>query len=148
VKLPIETLQQIQQMLNAIPFMKSLNQREVEEMAYQLNQRHFMKDETIIHQGEPGKLFHLVTKGRVGVYRKSLFGRKKIAELGAGDFFGEMALIEDVPRNATVIGTEDGIMYTLSRDAFEKVLLNNPSIGERIKQEASRRRESNKNPSG
>jgi len=144
MKLPIETLQQIQQMLNAVPFMKSLNQKEVEELAYQFNQRHFMKGETIIHQGEPGKLFHLITKGRVDVFRKSLFGRKKLAELGPGNFFGEMALIENVPRTATVVGSEDGEMYTLSRDVFERILLTNPSVSETIKQEANRRKESNK----
>ena len=140
MKLPIEVLQQIQQMLNAIPFMKSLSQRAVEELAYQLNQRHFAKGETIIHQGEPGRLFHLVTKGTVGVYKKGLFGRRKLATLGRGQFFGEMALIDDVPRSATVVGEEEGEMFTLSKHAFEKILLSNPEIGDLIRKTASERK--------
>ena len=144
MKLPIEVLQQIHQMLNAIPFMKSLPQKDIEELAYQLNLRHFSKGEAIIHEGEPGKIFYLVTKGTVGVYKKSFFGRKKIAELGRGDFFGEMALIEDIPRTASVIGEEDGEMYTLSRHAFEKILLANPEIGDLIRSTASQRKKSQK----
>lgn len=143
MKLPIEVLQQVQQMLNAIPFMKSLGQQEIEELAYQLNQRHFMKGETIIRQGEPGKLFHLVTRGRVNVFRKKFLGQKKLAMLSPGEFFGEMALIDNVPRTATVVGEEDGEMYTLSRDAFEKVLLKNPQIGETIRQTAEQRKRTN-----
>jgi len=143
VKLPIEVLQQVQQMLNAVPFLKSLNQQDIEELAYQLNQRHFMKGETIIRQGEPGKLFHLVTRGTVTISKKKLFGQRRIASLGPGEFFGEMALIDNVPRSATVMGEEDGEMFTLSRDAFEKVLLANPEVGEVIKQTARQRKEVN-----
>ncbi len=143
MKLPIETLQQVHQMLNAIPFLKMLKQGEIEEMALSLNLRHYMKDETIIRQGEPGKLFYLNFKGRVGVYRSKLFGKKQVATIGAGEFFGEIALIENVPRTATVIGLEDGEMFTLARESFEKVLLANPGIATVIRQISETRRAAN-----
>lgn len=145
MKLPIEVLRQVQQMLNAIPFMSTLDQKAIEELAYQLNQRHFMKGETIIREGEPGKLFHLVTKGRVGVFRKAWFRSRRLATLGPGEFFGEVALIDNVPRTATVVGEEDGEMFTLSRDAFESVLLANPRIGEMIRKTAAARVSANRN---
>ena len=144
MKLPIETLQKVHQMLNAVPFLRSLKQAEIEELALNLNMRHYMKDETIIRQGEPGKLFYLNFRGRVGVYKSKLIGRKQIATIGPGEFFGEIALIENVPRTATVVGLEDGEMFTLARESFEKVLLTNPAIATVIRQVAASRAESNK----
>lgn len=141
MKLPLETIQKVQTMLNAVPFMKALSQDDVNELAYSLNQRHFMRGETIIRQGEPGKLFYLCFKGTVGVYRERLFGRKKIAALGPGDFFGEISLVDNVPRTATVMGEEDGIMYTLARDAFEAILLKNPGVSEVIRKTAAERKQ-------
>ena len=143
MKLPIETLRQVHTMLNAVPFLKSLGQKEIEEMAYALNMRHFMKDETIIRQGEPGKLFHLIFKGQVGVYRSKLFGKTLLAKLSPGEFFGEIALIENVPRTATVLGLEDGEMFTLNRESFEGVLLKNPEIATIIKQVSAQRQTAN-----
>ena len=133
-------------MLNTVPFLKTLRQSEIEELAHSLNLRHFLKGETIIRQGEPGKLFHLIFKGRVEIFRKKLFGQRKIADLGAGEFFGEISLIDSTPRSATVVGAEDGEMFTLSRDAFTTILLRNPSIATIIRQIARTRSESNQKP--
>ena len=144
MKLPIETLQQVHQMLNAVPFLKTLGQKEIEEMAFSLNMRHFMKDETIIRQGEPGKLFYLIFKGKVGVFKKKLFGKVALATLVPGEFFGEIALIENVSRTASVVGLEDGEMFTLNRESFEGVLLKNPGIATVIRQVSSQRQTANK----
>ncbi len=144
LKLPLEELQRIHQMLNTIPFLKALSQQEIQEMAFQLSRRYFSKDETIIKQGEPGTLFYLITKGTVRVIKEKMFGKTHLANLGPGSFFGEMALIDDFPRTATVIGNDSGEMYTLSHDAFESVLLANPSIKEIIMTTAQERKEKNK----
>lgn len=143
MKLPFATLQTVHQMLNAVPFLKTLKQDDIEELALNLNLRHFMAGETIIRQGEPGKLFHLIFKGKVEVLRKKFFGAKKLATLGPGEFFGEIALIDNVPRTATVVGTETGEMFTLSRDSFEKVLLKDPAIATVIRQVATSRQQAN-----
>ncbi len=131
-------------MLNTVPFLQTLRQSEIEELAHSLNLRHFVKDETIIRQGEPGKLFHLIFKGRVEVYKKKLFGKKTLATLGPGEFFGEMSLLDNTPRSASVVGTEDGEMFTLSRDAFTAILLKNPQIATVIRSIARARQDSNK----
>ena len=144
LKLPLEELQRIHQMLNTIPFLKSLVQDEIKEMAFQLARRFFAKGEVIIRQGEPGTLFYLIYKGRVRVVKEKLFSKTLLANLGPGEFFGEMALIDDFPRTATVIGEEPGEMYTLSHDAFESVLLANPQVKELIMNTAHDRKAKNK----
>ena len=143
LKMPLEELQRVQQMLNTIPFMKSLTQPEIQEMAFQLTRRTFKKDETIIKQGEPGTLFYLISKGKVVVIKEKFFKKILLADLGVGEFFGEMALIDDFPRTATVMGAEPGEMYTLSHDAFESVLLKNPQVKELIMQTAEDRKKRN-----
>jgi len=139
VKLPISELQRVHQMLNAIPFIAGLDQSDIENLAYNLNLRHFAKEETIIREGEPGRLFYLISRGRVGVFKKRIFRQDKIATLGAGDFFGEMALLENVPRIATVMGELDGEISTLTREGFEDVLMARPVIAERIRAAAYER---------
>jgi len=132
MKLPIETLREISSMMKSIPFMASLGMKEIEELAFAFNQRHFHKGQVIIKQGQKGDLFFLVYKGMVGVFKERFIGRKKLAELGPGNFFGEISLIENVPRTATVIAIDDSEVYTLSPDAFEKTLLSYPEIGQMI----------------
>jgi len=139
MKLPISELQRVHQMLNAIPFLAGLDQSDVETLAYNLNLRHFATDETIIREGEPGRLFYLISKGRVGVFKKRIFRQIRIASLGAGDFFGEMALLEHTARVATVMGEEEGEIYTLTREGFEGVLMAKPVIAERIRETAHER---------
>lgn len=148
MKLPVQTLQQVHTMLNTVPFLKTLRHSEIEELAHTLNLRHFVKGETIIRQGEPGKLFHLIFKGRVEIYRQRLFGKKLLATLGPGEFFGEISLLDNTPRTATVMGSEDGEMFTLSRDAFTNILLKNPQIATIIRQIGRARQDSNKAAQG
>jgi len=144
LKLPLEELQRVHQMLNTIPFLKSLGQEEIKEMAWALARRYFAKGETIIKQGEPGSLFYLIYKGKVNVYKEKLFGKTHLATLGPGEFFGEMALIDDFPRTATVVGDEPGEMYTLAHDPFQSVLLANPQVKELIMNTAEERKARNK----
>ena len=143
IKIPLEELARVETMLNTIPFMKSVTRAEIQELAYQLTRRTYKKDETIIKQGEPGTLFYLISKGKVKVVKEKFFKKVVLAELGPGSFFGEMALIDDFPRTATVIGDEVGEMYTLSHTAFESILLKNPQVKELIMQEAEERKKKN-----
>jgi len=143
IRIPLAELALVENMLNTIPFMKSVTRAEIQELAYQLTRRTFRKDEIIIKQGEPGTLFYIISKGKVKVVKEKFFKKTQLAELGAGSFFGEMALIEDFPRTATIVGEEAGEMYTLSHEAFESVLLNNPQVKELIMHEAEDRKKRN-----
>src|SRR5688572_8482415 len=100
-------------MLNAVPFLRPLDQGAMLDLADDLHRRPFARNETIIRQGEAGSTFYLMFKGRVGVYRSTFLRKRQVATLGPGEFFGEIALIDVVPRTATVIGLEDGEMFTL-----------------------------------
>ncbi len=78
----------------------------------------------VVREGEPGDYFYVVERGRARVQARS--GRLQ-ATLGAGDYFGEEALIGDTTRNATVTMSEDGVLMRLGKEEF-KALLQEPVL--------------------
>jgi putative ABC transport system ATP-binding protein len=72
----------------------------------------------IIRQGEAGDRFYLVKEGKVDVVVEQGTSRRVITTLDAGEFFGEIALLEDRPRSATVVATEPVELYTVQKEDF------------------------------
>src|SRR5262249_12590026 len=86
-------------------------------LAEQLENRVTASGEGIVRQGDPGDCFYLVRTGSVAVIRDG----RRIAKLGAGDSFGEVALLASTPRTATVRALEQTSLLVLTRDAFQRV---------------------------
>ena len=101
-------------LLQAHPIFAPLPPPRLEELAAALDERRTPAGETVVRQGEPGDEFFLVAEGRM---RVTVDGAPA-GELGAGDGFGEIALLRDVPRTATVEAVEDATLYALSREEF------------------------------
>ena len=87
------------------------------------------KGEIILRQGDPGACMYSVRWGRVGVY--SGYGtaaEKKLAELGAGDFFGEMELLDKTDRSADVVALDGGTqLEVITEDDFNEFFANQPA---------------------
>ncbi len=74
--------------------------------------------EAVVREGEPGTSFFVITGGKARVSR----GDREIASLAAGDYFGELALFDPSPRNATVTAVGRISLISMSRDAFSAAL--------------------------
>lgn len=78
----------------------------------------------VIHQGEAGQALYMVTAGRARIEREDDFGETRIvAGIGPGDVFGEIALIDDVPRTSTVVSDAPLTLLQLDRTDFERLVL-------------------------
>ena len=109
-----------------------------------LGQRHFDGD-TIIRQGEEGNCLYVIQEGRVGVYREKDGDELKIAELGPGEFFGEMGLFDKDVRSATVRSLGESRILTIDRKNFYRTIQKDPSLAYRLLEKMSKRlRETNK----
>jgi CRP-like cAMP-binding protein len=84
--------------------------------------------EVLIQEGEPGELFFVLVKGSAEVRK----GRRRVATLGAGDFAGEIALLTDAPRTATVRTTSPVIALRARRKGFSALLETSPRIQRKV----------------
>ncbi|MEK7795624.1 MAG: cyclic nucleotide-binding domain-containing protein [Candidatus Hydrogenedentota bacterium] len=85
--------------------------------AHGMTQR-VQKGETIFHKGTTGNIMYVVLGGKVGVFD----GPKCVAEMGVGNMFGELSLLNGQKRSATVIALEDSNLFSLSEEVFNKLL--------------------------
>lgn len=91
--------------------------------------RRFARGEVICHEGDPGDTLHLIAKGRVAIRVATALGdTATLAVLGAGDFFGELALLEERPRSASVVALEKTETLALHRDDFDEMAREFPSV--------------------
>src|SRR5688500_6073485 len=117
-----------------------LDDRELASIAAVAKTRRYAKDDVIFHESESGDVFCLIREGKVKVTMISPEGKEIILSmLGPGDFFGEMALLDDQPRSATVVALEPLDVVTIWRSDFLSILQENFSITRKVLAEISRR---------
>ena len=117
-----------------------LDDRELASVAAVAKARRYAKDDVVFHADESGDIFCLIKEGQVKVTMISPEGKEIILSLlGPGDFFGEMALLDNEPRSATIIATEPLEIVTIWRSDFLHILSENFSITQKVLAELSRR---------
>ena len=97
---------------------KELSPSDLTDIAQKMKEETFAKDANIIRQGDHGDKFYVIAEGRAQIIIDSDSGTRVVASLEAGGFFGEVALLKDQPRNATVRASEPVTAYALSKADF------------------------------
>ena len=117
------------QALQAVPFFNKLSPDEANSLSKRLIMRRFSNGQIIFHHGDPGGLLYIITTGKVKITHSTPEGQEALlAILGAGEFFGELALLDDSPRSATAEAIGQTETYTLHREAFMRFIRENPDF--------------------
>src|SRR3954452_17776997 len=105
---------------------------EVQHLMSVARRRTFARNEVVFHQGDPADSMHMVRQGRFGVRIRTPIGDvATIAILGAGDAFGELALVGDeTDRSATVVSLERSETVSISRPDLERLRHDQPQVNE------------------
>jgi CRP-like cAMP-binding protein len=110
--------------LRNVPLFTGLEPRELERLAERFRERTFVTGQTLVEEGSTGSSFFVIDEGTADV---SVAGERK-ATLGPGDHFGEMAIVEDGVRSASVTATSDVRTWFLTPWEFRPFVEENPQV--------------------
>jgi potassium efflux system protein len=130
-------------MMRKVDFFTPLTIGQLEKILPTILLYEYAPGETVFKQGQKGDAFHIIYQGKVDVGITAGFlglSTKSVATLGAGTFFGEIALISDAPRTATVRCVEKTLLFTLVASDFAFVLAENPGAAAEMQRIADRRK--------
>lgn len=119
--------------LPEIPLFSDLSRRAFIDLASQCGWRRCAPGQVIIEEGAAGASFFVVTSGRVNVVKRSGEGLLRLAQLGEGSFFGEMALLSGAPRVASVIADEETECLEISAELLASLIARHPGVGQALK---------------
>jgi ATP-binding cassette subfamily B protein len=125
--------------LGELPLMKGVSAETLTELARWFGTENFPENRAIVQQGDPGDRFYILVRGTVEITRMDGGRSVRLAKLDDGDYFGEMALLADKPRNATVRTLTPCVCLSLSRDLFNRLLAREPELREHIRKISAER---------
>ena len=115
--------------LSQIPLFKGLNRKERRALAPRTDEVDLEQGRAIVREGEWSYEFFAIEEGTVEVRR----GEQLLAELGPGDFFGEMGLVGDTRRNATVVASSPVTVIVMTAQAFRQTAREMPEVADKIR---------------
>ena len=115
--------------MRRVPLFADLTDAQLEMLIQDFSRRQFRQDEAIFQQGDPGQALYMVESGQVRIYVQDEEGQEISVNLcGPGDLFGELALIDGLPRSASAVAMEDTVVLVLSHDRFREQMRRYPQM--------------------
>ena len=119
--------------LSKVPIFQDLSRREFDRLEGILHRRSFAIDEYIVKEGDVGVGMYIILSGEVRIVHLSADGEELVlTTFGAGDFFGDQALLEESPRTASAIAAEPCIALGFFRPDLLELIESNPHLGLKI----------------
>ncbi|XP_078677600.1 cAMP-dependent protein kinase type II regulatory subunit-like isoform X2 [Branchiostoma floridae x Branchiostoma belcheri] len=113
------------QAVASILLFKSLDPEQMQEVLDAMFERKVVPDEHVIDQGDDGDNFYVIDSGTYNIYVKIDGTDKHVGSYDNTGSFGELALMYNTPRAATIVATSDGVLWALDRQTFRRILLKN-----------------------
>jgi putative peptide zinc metalloprotease protein len=108
--------------LRAVPLLSDATPRQLDLLAVKLAVQPFQRGDPLMRQGDRGDAFYIVREGQVDVLARENGRSRRLSVLGPGEYFGEIALLRNQPRMATVRGKTEGSVWRLERQDFRDLL--------------------------
>ncbi len=119
--------------LSRVPLFAGLPRPELAAIMQVMRPRPFRRDEIVFRKGDAGRVMYIIISGRVRIFMTTEDEQEvSLAILGPGDFFGELAILDDKPRSASAIAMERSETLALSRDDFLAILREHVEIATAI----------------
>jgi MFS family permease len=122
-------------LLYGVPLFQPLRRPLVEQLASRLEQVHVRAGDVVVREGDVGDLFYVIESGALDASHDG----RLLSHMTTGDHFGEIALLRDVPRTASVVAAEDSVLQTIQRADFLAALTGDEELRGRTESVAARR---------
>jgi CRP-like cAMP-binding protein len=129
--------------LKKVPLFEGLDDKDLERLADRFQERRFNEGQTMLEEGSTGTSFFVIDEGNANV---SIQGQSR-ATLGAGDYFGEMAVVDEGVRSASVTAATDVRSYFLTPWEFRPFVEEHPEVAWKLLQNLARRLRDAQQPS-
>ena len=116
------------ELLKRVPLFAHCSKKELNEVALVADEIDMPEQKTLTSEGDPGREFFVLIEGTADVRRKG----RRVNTMGPGDFFGEIALVSDRPRTATVVASSPVRLLVVTDRAFRELMRKMPSIQDKV----------------
>ena len=115
--------------LKKISLFADLTEAELQALAKELSRAQFKKGDAIFYEGDPGQMLYIVESGNIRIYLQTEDGQEtSVTVCTSGDIFGELAVIDGLPRSASAIAMEDSVVLGLNREQFRECTRRYPQV--------------------
>ncbi len=114
--------------LGSVWLFSGCSKAERKSIGRKANLEHALAGDTIVSEGDVGTVFYFIVDGKAAVTRRG----RKVVELGPGQYFGELALLDSLPRSATVKASTDMTLLAIGQRDFEAILKESPSTTRKL----------------
>ncbi|HOL63212.1 MAG: cyclic nucleotide-binding domain-containing protein [Elusimicrobiales bacterium] len=118
--------------LSQISLFKNIRRKDLLYILENLYEKKYLKNEVLFNEGDIGRALFIIYSGNIGLYKKNGDQNILFSEVKAGDFIGEMALLEEMPRSLSAICLEDSFVFLLYKTNIENMINSKPKIAARI----------------
>jgi CRP-like cAMP-binding protein len=123
------------QALARAPLFEGLSRKDLAQLARVTEDIEVYPGKELVREGETGQEFFVIVEGDVKITKKG----RRVAQRGGGEFVGEIALLHDTPRTATVTAETPVRLFVLRRKDFRHLVGENPRVAEKVMQALGRR---------
>lgn len=118
--------------LKQIAVLQGMDQDALNRLAAVLESKHYADGQSVFAEGDPGDSMYFIVKGCIRIEKRAQADRavhKTLAVLEAGDYFGEMALLDQKPRSASAVAVGESTLFRLSKAGFDRIQKDSAAVG-------------------